>query len=81
MDANHFHTLGECDFGTVWYVEGEGKVVVNAYQAALYFSPEDFGAFVRMIDEAGRKLAAGKEPPPSPPSGGGKIREFRRDRS
>ena len=56
MDVSNFRTLGECDFGTVWFVEGENKVVVNAYQAALYFSVEDFAAFARMIGDAERRF-------------------------
>ncbi|MGE5707271.1 MAG: hypothetical protein ACM3YO_02980 [Bacteroidota bacterium] len=72
MDVNNFRTLGECDFGTVWFVEGEGKVVVNAFNAALYFTPDEFSQFVRMIGEAGSRLG-GKSP--EPPSS--KIRQFR----
>ena len=81
MDANNFRTLGECEFGTVWHVEGENKVVVNAYQAALYFSVEDFLAFARMIQEADQRFQAGRRPSPAPtPTPGpssGKIRQFR----
>lgn len=83
MDGNSFRTLGECEFGTVWFVEGEGKVVVNAYQAALYFNVDDFLAFSRMISEAKKRMGA-NEPAPSPapapapaaPSSS-KIRQFR----
>ncbi|HEY9766714.1 MAG TPA: hypothetical protein V6C82_10120 [Chroococcales cyanobacterium] len=73
MDANNFNTLGECDFGTVWHVEGEGKIVVNAFNAAFYFSPEEFAQFARMIGEANQKLG-GKHRPEPPAS---KIRQFR----
>ncbi|MNT75349.1 hypothetical protein D3C72_2142360 [compost metagenome] len=65
MDGNSFRTLGECEFGTVWFVEGEGKVVVNAYQAALYFNVEDFMAFSRMIGDAQKRMGRG-EPAPAP---------------
>ena len=84
MDGNSFRTLGESEFGTVWFVEGEGKVVVNAYQAALYFSVDDFMAFARMVGDA-RKRLGGSEPTPAPapaapapaaPSSS-KIRQFR----
>lgn len=77
MDVNNFRTLGECDFGTTWYVEGENRVVVNAYQAALYFNVEDFAQFARMIGEAAQKLAAPRPmPQPTAPTGS-KIRQFR----
>ncbi|MEZ0373509.1 MAG: hypothetical protein ACAI44_30750 [Candidatus Sericytochromatia bacterium] len=52
MDADDFKTLGECDFGTIWEVQSENKIVVNAYQAALYFSREDFFQFARMVEES-----------------------------
>lgn len=52
MDAEDFKTLGECDFGTIWEVQSENKIVVNAYQAALYFSREDFFQFARMVEES-----------------------------
>lgn len=75
MDVNNFRTLGECDFGTIWYVEGENRVVVNAYQAALYFSVEDFAQFAQMVGEAERRFTA---PKPAPtPAAGSKIRQFR----
>lgn len=79
MDGHSFRTLGECEFGTVWFVEGEGKVVVNAYQAALYFNVEDFKHFAGMIADARRAMSGESEAPrPAPaPSGGGKIRQFR----
>ena len=80
MDGNSFRTLGECEFGTVWFVEGEGKVVVNAYQAALYFNVEDFMGFAGMIGEARRRLGPDREPPPPPPpapESRSKIRQFR----
>lgn len=83
MDGNSFRTLGECEFGTVWFVEGEGKVVVNAYQAALYFNVEDFQSFARMITEAKKRMGHGEAAPtptpapaPAPPSSS-KIRQFR----
>ncbi|MEB3197036.1 MAG: hypothetical protein VKP62_07505 [Candidatus Sericytochromatia bacterium] len=79
MEGNGFRTLGECEFGTVWFVEGEGKVVVNAYQAALYFSVDDFAHFATMIGEARRRMGPDREPPPpappKPPSS--KIRQIR----
>ncbi|MGV3525574.1 MAG: hypothetical protein ACO1RX_15195 [Candidatus Sericytochromatia bacterium] len=52
MDSEDFKTLGECDFGTIWEVQSENKIVVNAYQAALYFSRDDFLQFARMIEES-----------------------------
>lgn len=76
MDVNSFRTLGECEFGTIWYVEGENKVVVNAYQAALYFSLEDFAAFARMVGEAERRFQ-GIMKPATPAPASGKIRQFR----
>lgn len=51
MDAG-FKMLAECDFGTVWFVPDENKVVVHAYQAALYFDPDGFKAFASMAAEA-----------------------------
>lgn len=77
MDVNNFRTLGECDFGTIWYVEGENRVVVNAYQAALYFSVEDFAQFAKMVGEAERKMSAPKPTPAPAPATGSKIRQFR----
>lgn len=79
MEGNSFRTLGECDFGTVWFVEGEGKVVVNAYQAALYFSVDDFLNFAGMVADARKKMTAEKEapPPPAPAPTSSKIRQFR----
>lgn len=82
MDVSNFRTLGECDFGTVWYVEGENKVVVNAYQAALYFSVEDFAAFARMVGEAERRFGEmfNRKPVPQvekPATSSSKIRQFR----
>ena len=78
MEGNSFRTLGECEFGTVWFVEGEGKVVVNAYQAALYFSVDDFMNFAAMVADARKKMSADKEPPPPPPApSSNKIRQFR----
>lgn len=78
MEGNSFRTLGECEFGTVWFVEGEGKVVVNAYQAALYFSVDDFMNFASMVADARKKMGADKEPPPPPPAPtNSKIRQFR----
>lgn len=77
MDVNNFRTLGECDFGTIWYVEGENKVVVNAYQAALYFSVDDFAQFARMVGDAERKFSAPKPAPAPTPAAGSKIRQFR----
>lgn len=81
MDGNSFRTLGECEFGTVWFVEGEGKVVVNAYQAALYFNVEDFMAFSRMIGDAKKRLGGPAEQAPAPapvapPPSNSKIRQF-----
>jgi hypothetical protein len=83
MDANDFRTMGECDFGTVWQVESEGKVVVNAYQAALYFSIPDFFKFAKMISAAAQNLSGGgAAPQPSretKPAGSNiaDIRQFR----
>lgn len=84
MDVNNFRTLGECEFGTVWYVEGESKVVVNAYQAALYFSVDDFAAFARMITDADKRfqgLLKPQAPQPAPSTGSSKIRQFRPSQS
>ena len=83
MDVSNFRTLGECDFGTIWFVEGENKVVVNAYQAALYFSVEDFASFARMVGDAERRFAEifnrkpAAAPPPEKPAANSKIRQFR----
>jgi hypothetical protein len=80
LDVNNFRTLGECEFGTIWYVEGESKVVVNAYQAALYFSVDDFAAFARMVTEADKRfqgLLKPSAPQPAPSAGSNKIRQFR----
>lgn len=52
MNPADFRTLGECDFGTIWYVEGEDRVVINAYQAAMYFTVEDFHQFAHMVEQA-----------------------------
>lgn len=74
MDAEDFKTLGECEFGTIWEVQSENKVVVNAYQAALYFSREDFLHFAKMVEESvitltGRGFQEPKapQPPVAPP--------------
>ena len=82
MDVSNFRTLGECDFGTIWFVEGENKVVVNAYQAALYFSVEDFAAFARMVGDAERRFGEifnrkPQEAKPEKPAASSKIRQFR----
>lgn len=78
MEGNSFRTLGECEFGTVWFVEGEGKVVVNAYQAALYFSVDDFMNFAQMVADARKKMSGEREPAPVPPAPtSSKIRQFR----
>ncbi|MEB3297874.1 MAG: hypothetical protein VKO21_00115 [Candidatus Sericytochromatia bacterium] len=86
MDQGAFRTLGECPFGTVWYVDGEDKIVVNAFQAALYFTVEEFAQFARMIKDADTRLAEGRgrrpatppAPAPAPaPEAGSKIRQFR----
>lgn len=76
MDVNNFRTLGECDFGTIWFVEGENRVVVNAYQAALYFSVDDFMQFAAMVGEAEKKMTAPR-PQPQPTPSTSKIRQFR----
>lgn len=52
MDAEDFKTLGECDFGTIWEVQSENKIVVNAYQAAFYFAREDFLQFAKMVEDS-----------------------------
>lgn len=77
MDVNNFRTLGECEFGTVWFVEGEHKVVVNAYQAALYFSVEDFASFARMIGEADKRFQGLMKPSAPSAAPSSKIRQFR----
>lgn len=56
MDAGDFKTLGECDFGTVWEVQSENRIVVNAYQAALYFSKDHFLQFAKMVEDAVTQL-------------------------
>lgn len=70
MDAEDFKTLGECDFGTIWEVQSENKVVVNAYQAALYFSREDFLQFAKMVETSvlaltGKGFEASRTPAPA----------------
>ena len=75
MDTG-FKTLGECDFGTVWFVEHEGKIVVNAYQAALYFGVDEFMQFAGMIGEARKRLGGAPEPEPKREAGSSKIRQF-----
>jgi hypothetical protein len=94
MDAEDFKTLGDCDFGTIWEVQSENKVVVNAYQAALYFSRDDFFQFAKMVESAviaatgkGFQLpttveqpAPPKEPEPSEPPQITDIRAFRKSR-
>jgi len=52
MDAEDFKTLGECEFGTIWEVQSENKIVVNAYQAAFYFAREDFLQFAKMVEDS-----------------------------
>ncbi len=81
MDANDFRTMGECDFGTVWQVESEGKVVVNAYQAALYFSIPDFFKFAKMISTAAQNLSGGPAPQPTKPTTANNIANIRQFRS
>jgi hypothetical protein len=75
---DNFSTLGECDFGAIWFVEGEGKVVVNAYQGAMYFDVDGFMNFARMVSDARKKLGGEREPAPAPaPKTTSKIRQFR----
>ena len=67
MDAGDFKTLGECDFGTIWEVQSENRIVVNAYQAALYFSKDHFFEFAKMIEDSVRTLTGkGFHPSPQP---------------
>lgn len=95
MDSDDFKTLGECDFGTIWEVQSENKVVVNAYQAALYFSREDFYQFAKMVEESivtltGRGFEKKQEPQANPETSGEEpvaevtqitdIRAFRKNR-
>lgn len=93
MDAEDFKTLGDCDFGTIWEVQSENKVVVNAYQAALYFSRDDFFQFAKMVEGAviaatgkGFQLPAAEQPDPpkeiepSEPPQITDIRAFRKSR-
>lgn len=73
MDAEDFKTLGECEFGTIWEVQSENKIVVNAYQAALYFSREDFFQFAKMVEDAiltstGKGFQQAKTESPKPSS-------------
>ena len=86
MDQGAFRTLGECNFGTVWYVEGEDKIVVNAFQAALYFTIDEFAQFARMVKDADGRLSEGRgrrpaatppAPAPQAPEPSSKIRQFR----
>ena len=70
MDVNDFETLGECPFGTVWRVASEDKVVVNAYQAALYFSTFDFFHFANMINVGAQTLATHLQDSNMPPVAG-----------
>lgn len=56
MNVDEFETLGECQFGTIWRVSSEDKVVINAYQAALYFSTLDFFYFAKMVETAAQNL-------------------------
>ena len=94
MDSEDFKTLGECDFGTIWEVQSENKVVVNSYQAALYFSRDDFFQFAKMVENA-LVTATGKgfslptkaepvpvvpEPEPEEPPQITDIRAFRKSR-
>ena len=70
MDAEDFKTLGECEYGTIWEVQSENKIVVNAYQAALYFSRDDFFQFARMVEDAiigltGKGFQPANKPQPS----------------
>lgn len=81
MDVNQFRTIGECEFGATWFVQAEGKVVVNAYQAALYFSPEDFFVFAQMIDQAARELATISGGVPAPKAKAGKVSDIRQFRT
>ena len=74
MDAEDFKTLGECEFGTIWEVQSENKVVVNAYQAALYFTRDDFLHFAKMIESSllaltgkGFQEVKSAVTPPTPP--------------
>jgi hypothetical protein len=74
MDAEDFKTLGECEFGTIWEVQSENKVVVNAYQAALYFTRDDFLHFAKMVEESilaltgkGFQETKSAVTPPAPP--------------
>jgi len=64
MDINDFETLGECPFGTIWRVASEDKVVINAYQAALYFSTLDFFHFAKMVESAAQNLVNVLQTPP-----------------
>lgn len=68
MDAEDFKTLGECEFGTIWEVQSENKVVVNAYQAALYFSREDFLHFAKMVETSVISLTGKGFEEPRPPA-------------
>ena len=79
MNPADFRTLGECDFGTIWYVEGEDRVVINAYQAAMYFTVEDFHQFAHMVESAMGRLtgAAPRAKGKRSASGSSKIRALR----
>lgn len=86
MDSEDFKTLGECDFGTIWEVQSENRIVVNAYQAALYFSREDFFHFAKMVEDAVTAMAARHGIPKTPPPAKKEIaqitdlRSFRKNR-
>lgn len=71
MNPADFRTLGECDFGTIWYVDGEDRIVINAYQAAMYFTVEEFHQFARMVEESRQRLTGA---PKKSRSGSSKIR-------
>ena len=57
MDAEDFKTLGDCDFGTIWEVQSENKVVVNAHQAALYFTKDEYFNFAHMVEQSLKALS------------------------
>lgn len=56
MDINDFVTMGECEFGSIWQVASEDKMVVNVYQIAVYFSTYDFLKFAKMVETAAQNL-------------------------
>lgn len=58
--SDPFKTLSQCEFGTIWLVPDQERVVVNAHNAAMYFNLQDFMAFAEMVYEAAPKVESGE---------------------